>query len=155
MVAQYACAYLKIIINVFNTDEDAVLKSKYVSFYKGSFVVRHNIPNTSSAGVMGMIFLNQNEDKSEFHNTINHEWGHNQQELILGTPLFLCGVAIPSAIYCQFGDYRDVDTAIPDYDAITDRVYYSKIWERTADMLGGVDRENYDPFWSKENFKFW
>ena len=41
------------------------------------------------------------------------------------------------------------------YGSKTDRIYYPKIWERTADWLGGVNRNNYHPFWSWRNFVPW
>lgn len=36
-----------------------------------------------------------------------------------------------------------------------DKLYYSKVWERTADMLGGVNRKNYYDFWDIRKFIFW
>ena len=32
---------------------------------------------------------------------------------------------------------------------------YSKVWERTAGILGGINRGNYYPFWNINNFIFW
>ena len=54
-----------------------------------------------------------------------------------------------SHIYNQYGDYQYYP------DPIAEKMYYSKIWERTADWLGGANRNNYFNFWHKENFIFW
>ncbi|ERJ10865.1 RHS repeat-associated core domain-containing protein, partial [Haloplasma contractile] len=132
--------------NPYNSNEDLVLESTYFSFYKGSPIIWHNIPNQSSAGVFGMVFLNSNTGTKQ---TLKHEWGHNQQERILGTPLYLLVVAAPSVYYNKTGDYRNYR------DPKRERMYYSKVWERIADWFGGVDRNNYDPFWSKSNFVPW
>ena len=98
-----------------------------------------------------MIVLHRSEKSSDADSyvTLNHEWGHNMQELILGTPAYLVLVGAPSAIYCVSGDYLNYT------GATYERMYYSKIWERTADMLGGVNRNNYDPFFTGSNFTFW
>ena len=137
--------------NPFNTNSTFVLDSQKVSFYKGSFVLRHSIQDLTSAGIFGMIVLNRSEKSSDADSyvALNHEWGHNMQELILGTPAYLVLVGIPSAIYCVSGDYL-IYTG-----ATRERMYYSKIWERTADVLGGVNRNNYDPFFTGSNFTFW
>ncbi len=132
--------------NPFNSNEDKVLNSKKVSFYKGSFVIRHSIPDATSCGIGGMIILNSTETDTI---TVKHEWGHNMQELILGERLYLTAVAAPSIYYNKTGDYTNYS------NSVADRMYYSKIWERTADWLGGVDRGNYDPLWSGSNFVPW
>ena len=47
--------------------------------------------------------LNDTQQISQY---LNHEQGHNVQEFILGTPLYSLMVALPSLIYCAFGDYN-------------------------------------------------
>ena len=108
--------------DVNNKSEDTTLASHYFSFYKGSLVIRHSIPDTTSCGIFGMIFLNRNSDSID----LNHEWGHNKQERILGTPLYLFRIGIPSII-----GYYTVDD---------DSRYYSQPWKRSADFFDGVDR---------------
>ncbi len=126
------------------------METKVFSFYKGESVVRNSIPKSSSLQIGGTIFLNISEVNDTYgEETINHECGHGVQERVLGAG-YLILVAIPSAYYCEFGDYRSVSN-----DIISDRLYYSKVWERTADWLGGVDRHNYYDFWYKDNFIFW
>ena len=112
-------------ISVSNDSEKAVLESNYFSFYKGSLVIRHNIPDTTSCAIFHRIFLNKNESEVA---TVKHEWGHTQQERILGTPLYIIRVVIPS-LYGYFNT---------PYDE-----YYSQPWEYSADILGGVNRKGY------------
>ena len=109
------------------------------------------IKDITACGVFWMIILNRSENSSNADSfvTLNHEWGHNMQELLIGTPAYLVLVGLPSVIYCSSGDYLNYN------GAVRDRMYYSKIWERTADFLGGVNRNNYDSFWTIDNFKFW
>ena len=64
---------------------------------------------------------------------MKEEWGNNAM-------IFL---------YDALGDYRW--ESFP----LREKMYFSKIWERTADWLGGVDRDNYFDFWYIENFIFW
>ena len=133
--------------NPFNTNESLVLKSSKVSFYKGSLVVRHDIfNNSSSAGILGMIWLNHGATNTD---TINHELGHNIQELLFGEVFAIAFFSIPSVINHQYGSYRK-------YRGVArERVYYSKYWERTADYFGGINRNNYYSFWSLETFIPW
>ena len=87
-------------------------------------------------------------DKNDV-NTVKHEWGHFGKMLILGPGAFTAFVAAPSLIYNLWGDYQIYKE--PMYS----KLYYSKVWERTADMLGGVNRKNYYDFWDISNFIFW
>ena len=136
--------------NPMNQDHEVALKSKVFSFYKGESVVRHSIPDITSFQLWGTILLNSNElNDLDGEKAINHEWGHGVQERVLGAA-YLILVAIPSAYYCKFGDYL-----LEFDDNKREKMYYSKVWERTADWLGGVDRHNYYDFWYKGNFIFW
>ena len=71
------------------------------------------------------------------------------QEKFLGLSYLLL-VAAPSVIYCATGDYLQETN-----NQKSERMYYSKIWERTADLLGGVNRKNYDSFFTLDNFVPW
>lgn len=137
----------------FNTDANETLKMTKVSFYKGSAVWGFKNAHLSSFGFGGMIFFEEDDRKrSDAVTTLQHEQGHNMQELIIGTPAYFLFVGVPSMIYCEFGDYQLYNKSA---SALADRMYYSKIWERTADRLGGVNRNNYDAFWTRDNFVFW
>ena len=57
--------------------------------------------------------------------TLNHEWGHTRQLLLLG-----------------IGDYFNM-IAIPSILDLGPGLYYNKPWEITADMFGGVIRSDH------------
>ena len=108
-------------LNPYNQSEEVALKSKVLSFYKGSTVVRQDIIGYCSA--FGTIWLNSDNGSDD----LKHEYGHSIQERIMGTAYWY-KIAIPSvAYYCY-----DVLVGGSDSD------YYSMPWERTADWLGGV-----------------
>lgn len=130
--------------NPFNSNPD-MSKVNKVSFYKGEAVILQDFaPSSFSYGIM---FLHKNHKTSQ--NTVKHEWGHLGQMLILGPGAFTAFVAAPSLIYNLWGDYQNYN------DYRYGKLYYSKIWERTADMLGGVNRNNYYDFCDIRNFMFW
>ena len=83
---------------------------------------------------------------------LHHEWGHSMQELIMGTPAYLLFVALPSVINYWVGEYNKYIYSDP---ALSEKLYYSKVWERIADLLGGVKRNDYFPFWTWKNFMPW
>ena len=111
-----------------NTSETVVLDANVFSMYKGSLVIRHNIPNTTSCGVFRMIFLNNSEisKRPESIETVKHEYGHNVQEALLGTGMYIMDIAVPSLLSAN----------VPYSD------YYSLPWERSADMFGGANHIN-------------
>ena len=130
--------------NPFNSNPN-MSKVNKVSFYKGEAVILQDfVPSSFSYGIM---FLHKNHKTSQ--NAVKHEWGHFGQMLILGPGAFTAFVAAPSLIYNWWGDYQNYN------DYRYDKLYYSKIWERTADVLGGVNRKNYYDFWDIRNFIFW
>lgn len=93
------------------------------------------------------MFIKENQKNEE---TVRHEWGHYVKETILGFMTYAVLVALPSFVYYSVGDYDKYD------EQTDDRMYYSKIRERTADYFGGVDRNgNYDLFWRWSNFVPW
>lgn len=89
--------------------------------------------------------MNNNVSKG----TIDHEYGHFVQEKFMTTPSYLFYVGLPSVINCKWGRYRKEESPSRE------KTYYSKIWERTADWLGGVNRNNYDPIWDIDSFLCW
>ena len=131
-------------LNILNQDESVANKAKVLGFYKGSTLVRQSFGGTFS--ILGTIWAAPNTDD----NLLKHEFGHNVQERILGFPLYAVTVSIPSAINYHFGRWNfETDQTIKE------RMYYSKIWERTADFFGGLDRDNYDPIGDINNFLPW
>ena len=99
--------------NPFNANEQAVLRSGKVSFYKGVPVFRTKL---NRSGTFGAIFLRQNASINE----LRHEWGHIPQQLLLGPGTFGLMIGLPSALEWS------------------ERPYYSRPWEITADVFGGV-----------------
>ncbi|MBQ9756339.1 MAG: hypothetical protein IJV99_01940, partial [Clostridia bacterium] len=130
--------------NPFNTNADLAAQATKISFYKGSAVISQNLIGTCAA--FGTIWKNSNRPTKGID--IQHEYGHNIQEMILGIFYWPC-VVIPSVINYHIGDYLNYE------EELRDKMYYSKIWERTADWLGGVNRNNYYNFWNINNFIFW
>ena len=107
--------------NPFNTDPNIAASANKVSFYKGSAVIKQDVFGTFAFA--GAIWSNTGDIGID----IQHEWGHNMQELILGPSAYITNIAIPSVANYLWGSTQDID-------------YYSMPWERTADLLGGVNR---------------
>ena len=128
--------------NFWNKNPDAVFDSNYFSCYKGKLVILHSSKFLSSWGIFNTIFLNRNVDKAstiDKTNTINHEYGHLLQEEKYGVGLYLIGIALPSMIY---------NLASKNNQNLKN-MYYSMPWEYNADVLGGVNRGDYQP-WAEQ-----
>ena len=100
--------------NPFNTDESATLNSSKVSFYKGVPVFRTAAGGRS--GSFGAIFLT----KGSGVDTLRHERGHNWQLMMMGIANYGLMIGLPS--------WREW----------SNRPYYERPWEITADVFGGV-----------------
>ena len=82
--------------NPFNTNEDKVLRSDNVSFYKGTMVIRYGTHSTSGGGFSyGIIGIGRGETRLS---TVRHEYGHHKQQRLMGLALYTPVVAIPSLI---------------------------------------------------------
>ena len=100
--------------NIYNTNEDCVVNAKKVSFYKGVPVFKFN---HNRAGSFLAIFMTKGK---ETITTLRHEYGHNIQQLLLGpVKYFLC-------------------IMMPSWQEWSNRYYYDRPWEITADIFGGV-----------------
>ncbi|MCM1260428.1 MAG: RHS repeat-associated core domain-containing protein [Prevotella sp.] len=100
--------------NLFNTDENKVMVSNNVSFYKGVPVFQ--ISGMGGSMSLGAIFI----DKSQGVEVLNHERGHNTQLMSMGLGNYLIQIGIPSV--WKNGDETP--------------------WELSASMLGGSDLAN-------------
>ena len=100
--------------NIFNTNERAVINSEKVSFYKGVpvFKFSHN-----RSGSFLAIFISKQQKSTH---TLRHEFGHNIQQLILGPIKYLLCIGLPS------------------WQEWSNRYYYDRPWEITADTFGGI-----------------
>ena len=76
--------------NPFNSDENKVMSSKHVSFYKGVPVFQ--ISGGKGSMSLGAIFF----DKSQGVKTLMHERGHNTQLMAMGLGNYLIQIGIPS-----------------------------------------------------------
>lgn len=102
--------------NPFNTNENAVLGSSKVSFYKGMPVFR---TNGDRSGTFYAIALKRSADAVE----LRHERGHGSQAMMMGIGTYAITVGIPSPL--QLGSWA------------ADKKYYAAPWETMADVLGG------------------
>lgn len=111
--------------NIFNENQSAVLSSKKVSFYKGVPVFR--IGGTR-AGSFLAIFLTDYERNDSIYNknVINHELGHSIQQMIMGPINYLLCIGLPS------------------WQEWSNRDYYDRPWEITADIFGGVNSRTHN-----------
>ena len=103
--------------NPFNTNENAVLGSSKVSFYKGMPVFR---TNGDRSGTFYAIALKRSADAVE----LRHERGHGSQAMAMGVLTYLFTVGVPSP--AQLGPWA------------ANGNYYSAPWETMADILGGA-----------------
>ncbi|MCL2145261.1 MAG: RHS repeat-associated core domain-containing protein [Endomicrobia bacterium] len=103
--------------NPFNSNTDKVLSSEKVSFYKGMPVVRID---SGRAWSFGSIHLARGDNETD----LKHEYGHAGQQMLMGPASYLFMVGIPSM--AELGPWD----------------YYSKPWETTADMFGGVPADS-------------
>ena len=129
--------------NPFNSDEAAVLNSKYVSFYKGMPVVRTNADRSGSFGVIalkrtedilgdGKVIMKTGTVTDDGYlvgsHTLRHEYGHGVQQWNMGPIAYTFDVAIPSAL--KWGPWA------------AEGRYYDAPWEMEADILGGVPADS-------------
>ena len=106
-----------------NENEGKVLESNYFSCYKGVPVVR---TNGDRSGSFGIIFLTrETNSRSNPEDMVRHEYGHTKQLEILGVVKYALCIGLPS--WQQWGSGE----------------YYSKPWEITADIYGGVQSRNH------------
>jgi RHS repeat-associated protein len=114
--------------NPFNTDENKVLNSTKISFYKGVPVFRTNMERSGSFGAIFLsrgyydasgTFIKENPD------TVKHERGHNWQLMMMGIANYGLFIGLPS--WQEWSLYK----------------YYDRPWEITADLLGGVSRSEH------------
>lgn len=107
--------------NPFNSDESSVIKSQKVSFYKGMPTMWVNHSSGRSGSFLG-IWLNIYDSVDA--DTVKHEWGHGIQQGILGALKFGLLIGLPSVFEWS------------------NRSYYDRPWEITADLFGGASRSH-------------
>ena len=106
-----------------NDCEEKVLESNYFSSYKGVPVIR---TNGDRSGSFGAIFLTrETNNRRNPEDVLRHEYGHTKQLEQLGVVNYALCIGLPS--WQQWGTGE----------------YYSKPWEITADIYGGVQSRNH------------
>ena len=122
-----------------NTDPNVVYNGGFLTFYKGAPVLR--LPFEMTGFSFGVIVLgSQYQNNKSGINTLMHEYGHVQQLKERGIIGYTAFIALPS-IGGNLANRMDI---LP-------WEYYSSPWEYEADILGGVDRGNYETWASTVN----
>ena len=89
------------------------------AFYNGTLVVQQNFPFANgSFAIGGVIWLSGGEDRLE---VVSHERAHTTQEQILGTPMYLLVIGLPSVLSATFDSDRHLNWP----------------WERVTDWMAG------------------
>ena len=110
-----------------NSDEEVVLEANYVSFYKGTLVIK--VPGDVGLS-FGIIILGNDVDEAD---DVKHEYGHKLQYNDLGPYRYLAVVAIPSLATYWLSEKNDW----------VDKNYYNMPWEYDADKRMGVSRDEH------------
>lgn len=105
--------------NPYNNDANAVVQSQMMSFYNGVPIIR---TSGKRSGTFGIMLLGSADAK-----TVQHEFGHIPQLMLLGIWNFGVYIGIPSA--AKFGPWAHTSNPLD---------YYKAPWETMADMFGGV-----------------
>ena len=117
-------------VQTITTDKE--VKYGFQGFYKGvpTFYFEHDLISSFS---FGFIFINT---KYEKENTLDHEWEHTRQLLLLGVGDFFNGIALHSMLCAG-------KTLLLGDNNFFRKNYYKFPWEITADMFGGVTRDEH------------
>ena len=116
----------KLISFVRNSDEQVVLSADHITFYKGVPVIR---TNGNRSGYFGAIFLTHETNyRANPEDMVRHEYGHAVQMKQLGILKYTTNIFLPS--WLEWGSNPN---------------YYSREFEVTADVLGGVTSRTHTP----------
>ena len=102
--------------------------TSWLNVYKGVPMITIPDSNLSSFS-FGFMFVEKSSTSN--NTTINHEWGHTRQMLLLGIGDYFNMIGVPSMI-----------TNLIDRSYTVD--YYNMPWEITADMFGGIKRPQHN-----------
>ena len=124
-------------INKFNnfvTNESEVtamqnLKEHGVAFYQGTLVFAVERMESSALSFGIILMGSENLTRSDFEDTLNHEYGHYEHMKQIGVIAYTTTAALPSL--CGAG----LSYCVP----FVSENYTSQPWERVANQLGGVD----------------
>ena len=105
--------------NPFNENAEISSNANVVSFYKGVPVYKTNMER---AGSFCAIFLNSYSAET----TLKHEYGHSVQQMLIGPVCYGLMIGLPS------------------WQEWSNRSYYDRPWEISADIFGGVSTRTHN-----------
>ena len=118
-----------------NCNEKLVLESNYFSVYSGKLVIRTKLRRSGSLGVL---FISKCANQKPCpEDEIRHEYGHTKQFKYLGIIKYILCIGLPS-----FGEWG------------SDREYYRRPWEITADMYGAVSSRAYSDKYKERGMRY-
>ena len=106
------------------------LESYGVTFYRGVSVMKVDSMGYGALSFGIILMGGSNLQDPGFSNTLKHEYGHAVHFNQIGPIDYFVTTAIPSLIFAE----------ATNQGAFPDQYYYDLPWERTADQLGGVQR---------------
>jgi len=131
-----------------NESEEATFEylDKYgFAFYKGVPVFLANIGENGGGFSYGVIVLDDAYlTRSDRIDVLKHEYGHRVHMDQIGLVNYTFTTAIPSLIGAGFDVHKKLGIS-----------YYDLPWEHTADVLGGVYRDEYSPWACDAASAFW
>ena len=130
------------------TSDEEVARANLINdgftFYKGTPVFSAEWLEWGAASFGIIVIGSKNLYDAEFNNTLNHEYGHAVHMAMIGPMDYFATTAIPSLIFA----------GLSNTDIFPSKYYYDLPWERTADYLGGVERQ-YLPSTNTAASAFW
>ena len=114
------------------------------TFYKGVPVFSADWLGWGAASFGIIVMGSKNLYDADFNNTLNHEYGHFVHMSMIGPVDYFVTTAIPSLAFA----------GLSNMDVFPSEYYYDLPWERTADYLGGVERQ-YLPSTNAAASVFW
>ena len=117
------------IYNTSATTVQANLHENGVAFYKGELVFAVDIMGSSALSFGIILMGSENLTRTDFEDTLNHEYGHYEHMKQIGVIAYAITAALPSL--CGAG----LSYCVP----FVSENYTSQPWERVANQLGGVD----------------
>ena len=107
------------------------LKGHGMSFYKGVPIFAVDAMEYGALSFGIILMGSDNLGHSDFSDTLNHEYGHYVHMTQIGVATYTVTTAIPSLI----------GAGLTNAGMYPRECYFDLPWERTADYLGGVNRQ--------------
>ena len=120
------------------------LRTYGIGFYKGTPVFAVDWMGNSALSFGIILMGSENLEDVDFADTLNHEYGHTVHLSMVGPVDYFITTAIPSLTFA----------GLTNSGKFPHEYYYDLPWERTADYLGGVERQ-YLPSTNRIASVFW